>query len=412
MSLSVQETIKKVLREDQNASPTRVKPEYQDLGDPAVAPGQPKASPNHASDTISHAQDPRPKPSDAGPDDQRASDPESTDNYPKNKHLKMTPGDPGGHGTLPNDHQGSGNAPVNPGKKVPKTLGEDDVEEMEDKDDVKETSYKMHEKDDVSEGDDKDDDDKKMQYEMKDDDIKESISQIFEGEELTEKFKTKVETLFTVALKESVANAVTQLEEHYEGKLNSRVEEIREELSTNVDAYLSYVSEDWVKKNEVAIENGIRTHVAEQFIQDLKTLFESSYIEVPESKVDVVAQLSEETEQVKADLAEQLENNLVLVSAIKDMEKEAILKESTANLVDTDAARVIELAESVEYRDAETFTEAVNVLVESTQKSAKKKAPKTLTEQVEDAADGIDVPKVSSNRAMDTYVAAADRYGK
>ena len=59
-------------------------------------------------------------------------------------------------------------------------------------------------------------------------------------------------------------------------------------MADKVDAYLNYVVEEWMKENELAVERGIRTEIAEDFITGLKTLFKEHYIDVPEEKYNVL----------------------------------------------------------------------------------------------------------------------------
>ena len=40
-----------------------------------------------------------------------------------------------------------------------------------------------------------------------------------------------------------------------------------------------------MKENELAVERGIRTEIAEDFITGLKDLFKEHYIDVPEEKI-------------------------------------------------------------------------------------------------------------------------------
>ena len=55
-----------------------------------------------------------------------------------------------------------------------------------------------------------------------------------------------------------------------------------------IDYYLNYVVEEWMQNNELAVENGVRTEVAESFIEGLKSLFETNYIDIPQERVDIL----------------------------------------------------------------------------------------------------------------------------
>jgi hypothetical protein len=47
------------------------------------------------------------------------------------------------------------------------------------------------------------------------------------------------------------------------------------------------------KTIKLAIQSGLRTEIAETFMEKMKDLFTESYIDVPESKVDLVDELAE-----------------------------------------------------------------------------------------------------------------------
>ena len=46
--------------------------------------------------------------------------------------------------------------------------------------------------------------------------------------------------------------------------------EAKDELTEKVDNYLNYVVEEWIKKNEVALEHKLKAEIAESFIADLR----------------------------------------------------------------------------------------------------------------------------------------------
>jgi hypothetical protein len=47
-----------------------------------------------------------------------------------------------------------------------------------------------------------------------------------------------------------------------------------------------------MEDNKLAIQSGLRSEIAEGFHDKLKDLFVESYVEVPESKIDLVDELS------------------------------------------------------------------------------------------------------------------------
>ena len=110
--------------------------------------------------------------------------------------------------------------------------------------------------------------------------MKEHADALFGGEDLSEEFKNKAITVFEAAVHERVTAIESDLLEQYEQKLSEEVEEVTESLTTKLDDYLNYVVEEWMQENELAVDSGIRTEVAESFMDGLKSLFEEHYIEM------------------------------------------------------------------------------------------------------------------------------------
>lgn len=408
------------LNEDQTQSPTRVNPAYQDLGGPVVAPWAQSSGPSAASATVKHAQDPRPKPTVAGG---QVSDTEDSDQWPQNKHLRRTPNDPGGHGTLPNTPQGAENTeketePVSGTGSVDRTEDEEvDKDEKNednyhdtgrsgrdndpDKNDVKAegNKYKMH-----NEDDDNDDDEDKDKGEKEKVDVGEDVQALLDGENLSETFKKKAATVFAAAVTKNVNRQLVEAEKYYSAKLNERVEEIREELAEKVDSYLSYIVENWAKENEIAIETGLKADLVEDFISGLKRLFTENYVEIPEDKVDVVEELSHRLTAAEEKLGEQLTENINLKKKLKGYRKNEIFSEISEGLAETQVEKLAELVEGVNFTDEDEFRSKLETLKESYFNGKSKKAPKkTLTEQVQSELDDPeDGPKSS-----DPYISAA-----
>jgi len=102
---------------------------------------------------------------------------------------------------------------------------------------------------------------------------KEDIDALFSGESLSEEFKTKATTIFEAAVRarvEAIAEAVA-LEN--EAILEGTIEEVEASLTEQVDEYLNYVVEQWLEDNKLAVESGLRTEIAEDFMAGLKNLF-------------------------------------------------------------------------------------------------------------------------------------------
>lgn len=196
-------------------------------------------------------------------------------------------------------------------------------------------------------------------------DVSEDVAALVDGEELSEEFKTKAATIFEAAVVTRVKSEVAKLEEQFDAKLATQVEEIKEGLVEKVDGYLNYVVEQWMTDNEIALENGMKNEILESFISGMKGLFEQHYIEVPEEKFDVLGQMQEEVQSLKAKLDEQLATNVELNGKLNEMTRESSIAESAEGLSDLDAEKFRGLAEELAYDDAGSFKVKLDTIKES-----------------------------------------------
>ena len=144
------------------------------------------------------------------------------------------------------------------------------------------------------------------------------LSAIVDGEAtLSEEFKEKTSIIFEAAVKSKLSEEVTRLEEQYAEELAEEVETIKTDLVGKVDSYLNYVVESWMEENKLAIQSGLRTEIAEGFMNGMRDLFVESYVEVPESKVDLVDELASQVEDLEEKL-EELEAEIEKLEEIED----------------------------------------------------------------------------------------------
>jgi hypothetical protein len=215
--------------------------------------------------------------------------------------------------------------------------------------------------------------------------------------ELSEDFKTKASVIFENAVAEQVAEQKKVLEEEFGKKIEEERKKIEEELEEKIDSYLTYVAEEWMSENELAVENGIQVEIAENFLHGMKELFESSYVEVPESKVDVVAEMAEELEKKEKMLEEALDQNIALKKSITETKREMIIAECTEGLADTQVDKLKDLVAMVEYKDDDQFKERVESIVETYIKKADTKDDEKEKKGKEEENDDV-------NEDMDNYI--------
>lgn len=224
---------------------------------------------------------------------------------------------------------------------------------------------------------------------------------------LSEEFKQKAETIFEAAIKHKLSEEIDRLEAKYEEELAEEMSSTKSELVEKVDSYLNYVVEQWMADNQVAIQAGLRAEIAENFMTGLKGLFEENYIEVPESKVDLVDDLADTVEELEESLNSTTARAIELAEELEDYKRDAIIRESARGLAETQVEKLKSLVEDVEFEDAETFAQKVETVKESY-------FTKTVTESTEAAyteAEEGDSPIVTSG-SMDMYLKALAKTNK
>jgi hypothetical protein len=195
--------------------------------------------------------------------------------------------------------------------------------------------------------------------------VKEDVDALINGEDLSEEFKEKAATIFEAAVINRVNDAVAQLEEEFEAKLAEASAKNQEGLVEKVDGYLSYVAEQWIANNEIALESGMKSEILEDFVSGLKNLFAESYIEVPEEKFDVLGSLEETVLDLQAKLDEQVAANVEMAKALNESARNEIIGEAAEGLTATDKEKFLSLAEELAFEDAETFTKKVQTIREN-----------------------------------------------
>ena len=228
--------------------------------------------------------------------------------------------------------------------------------------------------------------------------VAENLAIMFDGQDLSEDFMQRAGTIFEAAVNTKINDLATQLDESYRNVLTEQLEEVVGNLAEKLDDYLNYVVEEWIEKNSLAVERGIKTDVAESFITGLKSLFEAHYINVPDERYDVLDELFESNEQLQEDLNEQLEANVALKSQLNETTKAQLFAHYTQDLADTEVEKFAALAEAISFEDAQTFNNKLAQLHEAYfEHSAPVAEPVELIEETTNQ-------KISNGSAMDKYV--------
>lgn len=231
-------------------------------------------------------------------------------------------------------------------------------------------------------------------------DVSTDVAALIEGETLSEEFKIKAATIFEAAVVGRIKAEVALIEEEYAAKLEARLEEAVavevEGLIEKVDGYLSYMAEEWMIENELALERGIKTEITENFMAKLKSVFEESYIDIPEDKVDVVAEMESAVLALENKLQESETRNIEMHKQIAEQARTAAIKLQVEGLTDVEADKFKTLAEELSYESAESFGTKLKVIRES---YFAKKQPEVKTEMITESAGIVEDKPVAQSVA-------------
>ena len=242
------------------------------------------------------------------------------------------------------------------------------------------------------------DDEKKEMMKKK---MKEDIDALFADDStISEEFKSKVSTIFEARVQDRVTQIEEETEERYAGMLEEAVESIKQDLTEKVDDYLSYIVEQWMEENQIAIESGLRSEMTEDFIAGLRNLFAEHYIDVPAEKVDLVDELAGKVEELETKLNEEIERGVSYAKALVESRKKEITAEVCEGLIATQVEKIKSLAESVEFSTEDEYKEKLETIRENYFPSGVKKASESQLQ--EEVTDGSEKQVVSN----DPYVSA------
>ena len=201
-------------------------------------------------------------------------------------------------------------------------------------------------------------------------DFDEDIDAIIKEEAtLSEGFRDKASAIFEAVLTSKLSEEVDRLEAEYAQNLEEEVSEVQSSLVEKVDSYLNYVVEGWMKENELQVQQGLRTEIAEEFMTSLQSVFKEHYIEVPEGKEDLVDDLNEQVTELEETLNKTTEDNIRLHTAVQEFEKQEVVREQSSGLAETEAEKLASLVEDIEFDNKETFEMKVKTVKESYFKS-------------------------------------------
>ena len=224
------------------------------------------------------------------------------------------------------------------------------------------------------EDDDSDDDEKEVvkshvkevkKVTKEDIDVSDDVKALFGDEDLTEEFKTSATTIFEAAVVSKINEVLETVCIDLDVEVEAEKEVMAEEISTRLDDYLEYVVEEWTKDNELAVQQGIRSEITENFMQGLRQLFTENYIDIPEEKTDLVDELASKVQELESSVNEEMEKNISLSKGLNEMKKHKILKNVSEGLSETQTEKLRSLSDGIEFIDDEDYKEKLDTVKEN-----------------------------------------------
>jgi putative heme iron utilization protein len=142
----------------------------------------------------------------------------------------------------------------------------------------------------------------------------------------------------------------------------AELETFKEGLVDKIDSYLNYVVENWMTENQLAVEQGLRTEIAEDFIRGMKSLFKEHYVEVPEEKYDVMAELQSKSDDLQSKLDESMTQAIELAKEVEKLKADRVVQEESKGLADTEVEKFKRLVEGIDFESEELYREKLTVV--------------------------------------------------
>ena len=237
--------------------------------------------------------------------------------------------------------------------------------------------------------------------------IDEDINALIAGEELSEEFQEKARTIFETAIKSKVATVKEELQKAYEEVLVEEVEAVKKDLTTRVDSYLEYVADEWVKENQLSVEEGLKAEMTDSFLDGMKKLFEEHYVTIPEDKYDVLESMVDKLDEMESKLNEQIDKNVALNRRLAESVADVIFAEVTEGLALSQKDKLATLAENVEFDSEDTYREKLVNLRESYFPSNTSAPKKDGTDTL--ISEGVEEPVKQYSSRMDAYLQTLGR---
>lgn len=238
--------------------------------------------------------------------------------------------------------------------------------------------------------------------------FKNSIMNLLGESNVSFELVEQLEAVFEAAVQDRVERNVSVVLEEVDANVKNYLSNVTSNLVEKVDDYLEYVVEEWMTDNAVAVEQGIKTQIAENFIGGLKNLFENHYIDVPTEKYNVLDELYAQNKDLQAALNQSINENINLKKEVSLTECAGVFVAETRDLADTQIARLQSLMENVSFNSVDEYRNKLTSIKNNYLTSPRPAAPRKVITEEQTFSKVNEVP----GTLVEGYVSALGRLNK
>jgi len=195
--------------------------------------------------------------------------------------------------------------------------------------------------------------------------LKSELGTMFESQGLNEDFTSKATDIFESAVTAAGKKHLMAISEAAETYIAQELKLFQEAQQSAINEYLSVVVNEWAEENRLALELGARTRIAESFMDGLKGLLESHYVELPKDKVDLYEAAIKKGDEILSQLDEEKAKSAALAEEVNTYKKNTILESALKGVSSVKAEKIRGLVESIAFTDADSFRARVDIAVSS-----------------------------------------------
>jgi hypothetical protein len=251
----------------------------------------------------------------------------------------------------------------------------------------------------LDESEDEDEDEEIDDEELDDEAVKAEV----------QKLLAKLEKDWTTPRGRKVVSKLKKMTEMETDKNEMEFDE--DNLVEQLDRYINYFVEEFMKENKIAIESGVKVELAESFLKNMKSLIEQHDVNFSSDEEPIlVKKLQEKLAEKEEATRELYEKNIQLYNEMKKLneevklqKKERIFESLTKNLPLTQVERLRKLEQAINYDNLREYNAKLKTLIETVTETPVD-SKMILTEEELGSNESVTNPIDKSQESVDKYL--------